>query len=367
MIIESYDTARRKLVVACARDELLKIPQYIASLILIAPECRIERLSILYTGELPRKISRMVETLIERNPWVSAEEAVDKTNDSDVGFVEAVTRTDSFLLLRENEAGLEYSMFTSADVERAELASRIAYLLSNILGFPGSLAYDVRFGIYEILMNVLEHDSGEHKRSWIQVRIARKDNRLSVTIFDKGGEFDPTREREFELDKYVAEGRRRGLGLVLMQRMYESLNYERKNGLNRIFFDRALTTDENLKKEDDVSSLQIGEFLTLQDGISRIEIAGDLDAKGALALEKLMEDLIDKEICQVVLDLKGVSFISSAGIGMLIGFTSTLRDEGGEVWLTHVSQQVLSVLSLLNLDDFFVIKESEEDIVSSRG
>jgi anti-anti-sigma regulatory factor len=42
-----------------------------------------------------------------------------------------------------------------------------------------------------------------------------------------------------------------------------------------------------------------------------------------------------------------------------------MRDEGGEVWLTKVSKKVLSVFALLNLDDFFLVKDSEEEIVLS--
>jgi anti-anti-sigma factor len=363
MIIEKYDIGMHELEVACGRDELLEIPGYIAGLILIADECRIKKLLIRHDGELPGQVSRIVDTMIERNPWISIAKKEDDEKGADDGLIEAVARKEGFMLLRENDTGREYSMVITADSESTELAARSAYLVANVLGFQGSTAFDVRFGIYEILMNVVDHDAAEDEQSWIQIRIDRKDDRLSVTIIDKGGEFDPTDERDFELDRYVSEGRRRGLGLVLMQRMYESFHYERKNGLNRIFFDRTMPEDKYLSREDKMSSIQVGEYFRLENGVTRIELSGDLDAKGALALEGLMDDLLEKEIHQVALDLKGIKFVSSAGIGMLLGLTSTIRDEGGEVWLTHVSDQVVSVFALLNLDDFFNIKESEEEIV----
>jgi anti-anti-sigma factor len=147
--------------------------------------------------------------------------------------------------------------------------------------------------------------------------------------------------------------------------MYESFHYERSNGLNRILFDRALPSGEDGERKKEMPSMQVGDFVNLENGVTRIELSGDLDAKGALSLEALMSELLEKEIKNIVLDFEKVLFISSAGIGMLLGFTSTMRDEGGEVWLTHVSQQVASVFSLLNLDDFFIIKETVEEIVLS--
>jgi anti-sigma B factor antagonist len=365
MIIEKYDIAKRELLILCGRDELIEVPGYIANLILIAEECRLDRLIIRHCGELPHHISRIVGTLIERNPWISVEETQDTTIDREDFAIDGITRSENFLLLREDETGEDYSMLVPADKDGAELASRSAYLIANLLGFSGTTAFNVRFGIYEILMNGVEHDMVGHELSWIQIRMSKKDQRLSVTIIDKGGEFDPTSKRKFELDEYVTGGKRRGLGLILMQKMYESFQYERKNGLNRIFFDRTLPSVTDGEKEDEMSSMQIGEFVRLDNGVTRIALSGDLDAKGALALENLMRELLEKEIHNIALDFEDVHFVSSAGIGMLLGLTSTMRDEGGEVWLTRVSQQVVSVFALLNLDDFFVIRDSEEEIVLS--
>ena len=114
-----------------------------------------------------------------------------------------------------------------------------------------------------------------------------------------------------------------------------------------------------------MSSMEVGEFIDLGNGITKIDLNGDLDAKGALALEKLLGELLDKRILRVVLDFENVHFVSSAGIGMLLGSTSTIRDEGGEVWFTRVSKNVLSVFELLNLNDFFLVMETEESIIQA--
>ena len=72
---------------------------------------------------------------------------------------------------------------------------------------------------------------------------------------------------------------------------------------------------------------------------------------------------MDNRTLKVRLDFEKVPFVSSAGIGMLLGMTSTFRDEGGEVWLTKTSKQVLAVFALLNLDDFFLLMDEDQAIV----
>ncbi len=365
MIIERFDIRKSELTVLCGQDELQEIPGYIASLIIVAEECGVGKLVVRHPAGMPSNISRISETLIERNPWISLEETSDTGDTGEMPVFTSVTRMNNFLLLRENDTDKIYSMVVSADQESVELAARTAYLLANIMGFPGSTAFDVRFGVYEILMNVVDHDTITDERSWVQIKIERKDRKLSVAIIDPNGEFDPTGEREFDLDAYISSGKQRGLGLILMKRMYESFYYERKNGLNRIFFDRALPSTYAGDKENEMGSMEVGEFVNLENGITRIELTGDLDAKGALALEELMGELLEKNIIKVALGFEKIQFVSSAGIGMLLGLTSTMRDEGGEVWLTKVSQQVVSVFTLLNLDDYFLVMDTEEEIVLS--
>ena len=365
MIIERFDIRKSELTILCDRDEIMEIPGYIASLIIVAEECEISNLVLKHPGGIPEHISRIVQTLVKRNSSIRLEEKSDSEEGTEKPVFSPVARMKNFLLLRDNDTNRLYSMVVSSEPESVELAARMAYLLANIMGFPGSTAFDVRFGVYEILMNAVEHDSNTDDKSWVQIQLERKDRKLSVSIVDQSGEFDPTSEREFDLDDYVSTGKRRGLGLILMKRMYESFQYERKNGLNRIFFDRVLPPNDGGERENEMPSMEVGEFVDLGNGVTGIKLTGDLDAKGALALETLMGELLERKLLKVALDFEKVYFVSSAGIGMLLGMTSTMREEGGEVWLTKVSQQVVSVFALLNLDDFFLVMDTEEEILQS--
>ena len=89
------------------------------------------------------------------------------------------------------------------------------------------------------------------------------------------------------------------------------------------------------------------------------------DAKGALVMEDLMERLLQKQMHRIRLDFDDVPFISSAGVGILLGMASSLRAEGGDISFVNVSPKIRSVFRLLNLDDFFEITDSPQPMVES--
>ena len=66
---------------------------------------------------------------------------------------------------------------------------------------------------------------------------------------------------------------------------------------------------------------------------------------------------------KVILDFEKVSFVSSAGVGVILGLVSTLREKGGEVYFVNLSPKVKSVFGLLNLDDYFKVVDADELIV----
>ncbi len=65
----------------------------------------------------------------------------------------------------------------------------------------------------------------------------------------------------------------------------------------------------------------------------------------------------------LVLNLAGVTFLSSAGVGVLMVLAERLRAEGG-LRLAPVSETVRTVLALLNLDQFLTIDASESDAIA---
>ena len=85
-----------------------------------------------------------------------------------------------------------------------------------------------------------------------------------------------------------------------------------------------------------------------------IEIVGRLDTTTAPALEKAInEDIGDAK--NLVLDLKGVQYISSAGLRVLLGAQKKMQ-KIGFMKVTNVCEAVMEVLEMTGFADILVIE-----------
>ena len=85
-----------------------------------------------------------------------------------------------------------------------------------------------------------------------------------------------------------------------------------------------------------------------------IEVVGGLATPSAPALEKAInEDIGDAK--NLVLDLKGVQYISSAGLRVLLGAQKKMQ-KIGFMKVTNVCEAVMEVLEMTGFADILVIE-----------
>ena len=85
-----------------------------------------------------------------------------------------------------------------------------------------------------------------------------------------------------------------------------------------------------------------------------IEIVGRLDTITAPALEKTInEDIGDTK--NLVLDLKGMEYISSAGLRVILGAQKKMQ-KLGSMKVINVSESVMDVFSMTGFADILVIE-----------
>lgn len=83
------------------------------------------------------------------------------------------------------------------------------------------------------------------------------------------------------------------------------------------------------------------------DDVSVIKVSGYLDTTTARDLETALNGLLQKGLYKIVLDLSGVTYISSAGWGIFIGEIKEIRNHGGDLKLAAMVGDVFEVFQLL--------------------
>ena len=87
-----------------------------------------------------------------------------------------------------------------------------------------------------------------------------------------------------------------------------------------------------------------------RDGWSVVAVGGDLDLTSAPQLRTEVVALVARGATRVVLDLAGVEFCDSTGLGAVIGALKRVRSHDGELRLAAPSPPIHRLLELTRLD-----------------
>jgi len=101
--------------------------------------------------------------------------------------------------------------------------------------------------------------------------------------------------------------------------------------------------------------------LTDAEDVKVIALSGYLDAHTVAEFDRHTESLIQGGAKHIVLDLQSLNYISSAGIGALMGLSQRLKKEGGDLVLLQPTPKVFKILDLLGFTRIFHLCNSEEE------
>jgi len=99
--------------------------------------------------------------------------------------------------------------------------------------------------------------------------------------------------------------------------------------------------------------------------VTVLELAGHLDSITSSQVEKALNALIDQKKYRLVIDLAGVSYISSSGWGIFIGILKEVRLHQGDLKLSGLSDDVRDVFKLLEIDFYLPVFNSTSDAVAT--
>jgi anti-sigma B factor antagonist len=93
--------------------------------------------------------------------------------------------------------------------------------------------------------------------------------------------------------------------------------------------------------------------------VAVIQLVGSLDGKTAPDVQREVLPSAEGQ-SKVILDMTGVSFVSSAGLRILLLLYRQLKARGGKIALVGTSADIKDVMSNTGLINFFLVAESLE-------
>jgi len=84
-----------------------------------------------------------------------------------------------------------------------------------------------------------------------------------------------------------------------------------------------------------------------------IHLEGAVDAHTAPQFEEAVQKVIDEGQNNIVVDCEKLSYISSAGLGVFMGFVEELREAGGDIKICGLTEKVKQPFEILGFETLF--------------
>ncbi|MBS1487203.1 MAG: STAS domain-containing protein [Bacteroidetes bacterium] len=95
-----------------------------------------------------------------------------------------------------------------------------------------------------------------------------------------------------------------------------------------------------------------------------LRISGDLIGEdNGTQMIAAVNDAISHDVQVCIIDIAGLRYINSSGIGVLITILTKFRNKGGDVYLMNPSESVSKLLIITKLNSIFQLISSEEEAI----
>ena len=157
---------------------------------------------------------------------------------------------------------------------------------------------------------------------------------------------------------------KRGIGLHMLARIADSIDFSNEGYWNCTSLSFRIL--ETQKRSSDMQDFSVEIIPVDNKGIVVLRPKGSIDSLSTPILEERFEAAIAKGQYRIVVDLKNTDFVSSAGLGLLLGTVATLRENGGDLILMNIPDEVSDVFHIMSVDDYFRIIERLDELTTTK-
>ncbi len=103
-----------------------------------------------------------------------------------------------------------------------------------------------------------------------------------------------------------------------------------------------------------------------QDGVTVLQLNGKImGGPDATVINDKLHELVESGKTKIVADLAKVNWMNSSGLGILISGLTTIRNAGGDLKLSDVTDRIHSLLMITKLLTVFETFETTEEAIQS--
>jgi anti-anti-sigma factor len=97
------------------------------------------------------------------------------------------------------------------------------------------------------------------------------------------------------------------------------------------------------------------------DGVAVVKPEGFINAHTVRMFEDALEKLVAAGRVTNLLDCQGLNYISSAGLGAIMGLIETVREQGGDILLCSLAENVFAIFDTLGFTQLYKVFPTEAE------
>lgn len=100
--------------------------------------------------------------------------------------------------------------------------------------------------------------------------------------------------------------------------------------------------------------------LSKNDDVTLVEVEGQLIVGNRQELKQQVLDQLETGDLKFVIDFANTGYIDSSGLGVLVSLSKKIREQGGELRLSSLNDDLRTLFELTKLDTLFRIADNKE-------
>ena len=100
-------------------------------------------------------------------------------------------------------------------------------------------------------------------------------------------------------------------------------------------------------------------------GVLVIEVDGQLSVSNRQELKQRVLDALEAGDRKFLIDFARTGYIDSSGLGVLVSLSKKIRDEGGDLRLAGLNEDLKTLFELTKLDTLFAISDSAAEALAA--
>ena len=111
--------------------------------------------------------------------------------------------------------------------------------------------------------------------------------------------------------------------------------------------------------------MDLGLDVKERNGWAVLSVQGEVDVYTAPQFREQLIQLVDQGQRSILVDLEGVEFLDSTGLGVLVGGLKRVRSHDGSLHLVCTQEKILKVFRITGLTKVFPIHSTVEEAVAA--